>query len=63
MLEEFTVIRCHRSYMVNINHVSAIQKDKDGHILLLDYLEDLHIPVSKTYSPAIMRTFLARSNS
>lgn len=62
MLEEFTVIRCHRSYMVNINHVSAIQKDKDGHILILDYLEDLRIPVSKTYSPAIMRTFMARSN-
>lgn len=60
MLLEFSVIRCHRSYMVNINHVSAIQKDKDGHILLLDNISDLRIPVSKTYSPAIMRTFLSR---
>lgn len=60
MLLEFSIIRCHRSYMVNINHVSAIQKDKDGHILQLDSANDLRIPVSKTYSPAIMRTFLSR---
>lgn len=60
MLEEFSVIRCHRSYMVNVNHISAVQKDKDGHILLLDYVEGLHIPVSKTYSPLIMRTFMSK---
>ncbi len=60
MLIEFSVIRCHRSYMVNINLVSAIQKDKDGHILLLEHGEDLRIPVSKTYSPAVMRTFINR---
>ncbi|NCD43224.1 MAG: LytTR family transcriptional regulator [Bacteroidia bacterium] len=61
LLNEFSVIRCHKSYMVNINHVSAIQKDKDGLLLLLDHVEDLRIPVSKTYSPAIIRMFMSRS--
>ena len=44
------LIRCHRSYFVNKDHVKSLRKEKDGIILAeLDSTEKFHIPVSKRY--------------
>lgn len=44
------LLRCHRSYYINKNHVSSIRKDKDNIIVAeLDSSEKIHIPVSRRY--------------
>lgn len=51
------LIRCHRSYIVNINNISLLQNDSDGFIIDFNR-EDLDsIPVSKTYSAKIVEAF------
>jgi uncharacterized protein YunC (DUF1805 family) len=51
------VVRCHRSYMINIEKVKVIKRDKDGLKLELDAPSVADIPVSKTYIKAVMQTF------
>jgi hypothetical protein len=43
------LIRCHRSYFVNKEHVQVLQKDKDFTYAILDVPNAAHIPVSKNY--------------
>ncbi len=43
------LIRVHRSYMVNINKLEAIHRDKGNFNLQLEYLPNFRIKVSKTY--------------
>lgn len=50
--------RCHRSYMVNFDHVVALRKNSEDIDLELDIADVQHIPVSKTYSKDIMQAFL-----
>ncbi|PZX19486.1 LytTr DNA-binding domain-containing protein [Breznakibacter xylanolyticus] len=54
---EKSIVRCHRSYMVNIDKVKLVRKDKDGLILELDTTPPIEIPVSKTYMQDIMQAF------
>ncbi|MFT3737396.1 MAG: LytTR family DNA-binding domain-containing protein [Breznakibacter sp.] len=56
-LEGQNIIRCHRSFMVNINRVKLVKKDKDGLILELDTPESIEIPVSKTYMKDVLQAF------
>ena len=51
------MIRCHRSFMVCLDKVKVIRKDKDGLMLELDVPIALDLPVSKTYVDKIMGTF------
>ena len=50
------LVRCHRSYFLNAQHVDLIRKDASGYALAqLDH-EGLHpIPVSKRYYEALMK--------
>ena len=48
-LADFPLLRCHRRYMVNINHVKMMKSDKKGVKLLMDNIGQHVIPVSKTY--------------
>jgi|MTBAKMStandDraft_1061839.scaffolds.fasta_scaffold01855_5 DNA-binding LytR/AlgR family response regulator len=48
------ILRCHRSYMVNIGQVKLMQKGKKGLELHLSGPENVVILVSKTYEPAII---------
>src|SRR5574344_2283713 len=50
------LIRCHRGYMVNINKVKLVRKQKDALVLEL-YDTDAAIPVSKTYSDKVLEIF------
>ncbi len=51
-----SLLRCHRGYMVNIDSVKLLRKDKDG--LLLELIQSNHsIPVSRTYNERVVRHF------
>jgi len=52
-----SILRCHRSYMVNFEKVKVIRKDKDGLKLELDNPDVIDIPLSKTYVDNVMQTF------
>lgn len=56
-LEGQNIIRCHRSFMVNIDRVKLVKKDKDGLLLELDTPESIEIPVSKTYMKDVLQAF------
>lgn len=50
----FRILRCHRSYMVNINNVSMSKKTRKGLSLELRIEEAPLIPVSKNYMTEIL---------
>jgi len=49
MCAKYGLVRCHRSYFVNKNHVQMLQKEKDFTYAVLDVPNAAHIPVSKNY--------------
>ena len=49
MLKENSVVRCHRSFMVNIANVEFLQKDYKKFNLKIKHIEKV-IPVSEKYS-------------
>jgi len=60
MEEAFTgssIIRTHRSFMVNFEMVKVIRKESDGLKLGLDNPAIIDIPVSKSYAENVMSTF------
>lgn len=57
-LVKTSLVRCHRSYMVNSNRVMLIRREKDGLTLELDLQEKLNIPVSKSYVGNVMQVFV-----
>ena len=54
---DYPLVRCHRSYVVNINKVKVLRKDKEGLFLDLDYLDLPDLPISKTYSEQVVKLF------
>ena len=48
-LTDTAIKRCHRSYMVNFEHVTSLHKDGDDFFLELDVPQTKRITVSKTY--------------
>jgi DNA-binding LytR/AlgR family response regulator len=56
--EEFTeknLVRCHRSFMINIDHVRTIRKEKEGLIINFESPVDITLPISKTYLDVFIR--------
>jgi len=51
------LVRCHRSYIVNMDKVKILKKVKGGIVLELDEEETPDIPVSKTYYESFMQKF------
>jgi len=51
------IVRCHRSYMVNLEKVKIIRKEKDGLHLELDTDPHISLLVSKTYVKGVMEIF------
>jgi hypothetical protein len=58
-----SILRCHRSYMVNFEKVKVIRKDKDGLKLELDNPDVIDIPLSKTYVDNVMQPFAKYSEA
>ena len=53
------VVRCHRSYLVNINRVSVIRREKEHIYMELDIDGAERIPVSKNYQKDISSRFIS----
>ena len=52
-LSGYPIVRCHRSYMVNLNRVKLAKRTKTGMILELTTPVAIRIPVSETYKNEI----------
>jgi len=55
--KETPLVRCHRSFLVNLDKVKVLRKTKDGIFLELEALNTPDIPVSKTYYDKVMAKF------
>jgi hypothetical protein len=56
-LDAYGIVRCHRSYMVNLHRVAIISREKDGMYTTLDSNAVSRIPISKSYSEEVMKRF------
>ena len=52
-LEGTSALRCHRSYIVNMDRVKVLRRDKDGFFAELGLEGVPDLPVSRTYSDAV----------
>mgnify|MGYP003508413050 FL=1 len=53
-LEGTTMVRCHRSYIVNISKIQFLSEEHRIHYVTLDDENIKHIPVSKTYYETLL---------
>lgn len=44
-----SIVRCHRSYLVNLNHIKMLKHEKGRASIVLSDFSDMEIPVSKSY--------------
>lgn len=51
------LVRCHRSFFVNLNKVKIIRRTPEGVVAEIDHPGVNNIPVSKTYAPDLIRLF------
>lgn len=54
-LKGTNVMRCHRSYLVNMDQVRVLRREKDGFFVEMGINGVPDLPVSKTYSDAILK--------
>lgn len=52
-----SLVRCHRKYIVNMDKVKVLRKEKDGYELDLDNDSIPPIPITKTYSENVLGHF------
>jgi len=52
-----SLLRCHRSFIVNFEKVKIIRKEKDGLMIDLDSEPQISLPVSKTYVSNVIEAF------
>ena len=57
-LRDTPIQRCHRSFMINLLHVTSLKKDLTDFIIQFDTTSIKDITVSKTYQEAIMEAFM-----
>lgn len=57
LTKDSPLVRCHRSYMVNLDKVKVLRKTKSGIFMELDTPNAPDIPVSKTYYDKVMGKF------
>ena len=51
-LQNSSIVRCHRSYLVNVEMVEKVNGNAQGLRLMLKQLEGFEVPVSRTYIPS-----------
>ena len=54
-LADSNIVRCHRSYMINLDLVKVMRREKGNLFLELEEPGVREIPISKTYGEAVMR--------
>ncbi len=56
-LQDYPIVRSHRSYIINFERVKLIEKVKDGMRIKLDADYPVDVPVSKTYMEEVFSLF------
>lgn len=51
--------RCHRSYLVNLDHVKVLRREKEGIFVELGIVGVPDVPISKTYSDSIQKWLMS----
>jgi hypothetical protein len=54
-LADSNIVRCHRSYMINLDLVKVMRREKSNLFLELEEPGVKEIPISKTYGEAVLR--------
>jgi hypothetical protein len=57
LTKESPLVRCHRSYIVNLDKVKVLRKNKGGIFMELDAVDTPDIPVSNSYYEQVMVKF------
>lgn len=57
MLCKYPVLRCHRSFMVNISQIKTVRKGKRGYEIEMNMSDRRVLPVTKTYEPEVLQCF------
>lgn len=60
-LADTNIVRCHRSYMVNLDLVKVMRREKENILLELGVPNIKDIPISKTYGEQVLRRLLPLS--
>ena len=58
-LADTHVLRCHRSYMVNLDHIKVLRREKEGIFVEFGIEGIPDIPISKTYAESITRWLIS----
>src|SRR5512133_1049525 len=56
-LQNESIFRCHRSYLVNMEKIKLIRREKEGLMVELDTPVTVSIPVSRTYMSQVLLAF------
>ena len=59
-VDSSSLMRCHRSYIVNISKVSVLHNEADGFVIDFEREGLESVPVSKTYSKRVLEAFNRR---
>jgi hypothetical protein len=60
-LADTNIVRCHRSYMVNLDLVKVMRREKGNLFLEIEESGVREIPISKTYGEAVLRRLVPMS--
>lgn len=60
-LQNTPIQRCHRSYMINFEHIASLKKDNSEISFEFDIPNIKEIPISKSYNDKIMELFVIHS--
>ena len=55
-----SLVRCHRKYIVNMDKVQSLRREKDGYELDLEDQSIPSIPITKTYAENVLSRFNSR---
>ena len=59
-LQGSRVVRCHRSYMINLDHAQVLHRDKEGVFIEVGIEGVPNVPISRTYADNIRDWFVSR---
>lgn len=57
-LIDTNIIRCHRSYMINLDKVKILRREKENIFIELEVPNIKEIPISKTYAEQVLKRIL-----
>ncbi|MCQ2214483.1 MAG: DNA-binding protein [Bacteroidales bacterium] len=56
-LKSYSIIRCHRSYLVSAQRIKLVEKKAEAFQIRLDIPQEVYLPVSKTYVDDVWQLF------